>query len=104
MGEEIFQLHFATPIYATCSMSLYKARQETSSKRLVLDSLLSLLVLNRIIFPCWCFTNLKFKILPWQLNKMVTGEKPIIWVDNHLMIITTKYGSHHFTGYGEKAI
>ena len=23
------------------------------------------------------------------------------WADNHLMIITAKYGSHHFTGYGE---
>ena len=26
------------------------------------------------------------------------------WVDNHLMIITAKYGSHHFICYGENAI
>ena len=30
--------------------------------------------------------------------------KHIRWVDNHQMIITAKYGSHHFTGYGENAI
>ena len=26
------------------------------------------------------------------------------WVDNQQMIITAKYGSNHFTGYGESAI
>ena len=26
------------------------------------------------------------------------------WVDNHQMILTAKYGSHHFTGYEENAI
>ena len=26
--------------------------------------------------------------------------KHINWVDNHQMIITTKYSSHHFTDYG----
>ena len=30
--------------------------------------------------------------------------KHINWVDNHKKIITAKYGSHHFTGYGESAI
>ena len=35
----------------------------------------SLLVLHRVFFTCWCFTNFNFKILPWQLNKMVTGHK-----------------------------
>ena len=30
--------------------------------------------------------------------------KYINWVDNHPMIITAKYGSHHFTDYGENAI
>ena len=25
-------------------------------------------------------------------------------VDNHPVIITAKYGLHHFTGYGENAI
>ena len=31
MGEEVFQLHVATPTYATRPLSLYKARQETKS-------------------------------------------------------------------------
>ena len=39
-------------------------------------------------------------MLPWQPNKMVTDHKTN-WVDNHQMIITAKYGSHHFSGYGE---
>ena len=30
--------------------------------------------------------------------------KRINWVDNCQMIITAKYGSHHFTGYEESAI
>ena len=27
--------------------------------------------------------------------------KHIKWIDNHQMIITAKYGSQHFNGYGE---
>ena len=30
--------------------------------------------------------------------------KHMNWADNHQMIITAKFGSHHFNGYGEKAI
>ena len=30
--------------------------------------------------------------------------KHINWVDKHQMIITAKYGSHHFSGYGENAV
>ena len=26
------------------------------------------------------------------------------WVDNHQMIITAKYGSHHYSGYGENVV
>ena len=26
------------------------------------------------------------------------------WVDNPLMMVTAKYGSHHYTGYGENVI
>ena len=37
-------------------------------------------------------------------NKMAIGHKTHTLVDNHQMIITAKYGSHHFTGYGENAI
>ena len=30
--------------------------------------------------------------------------KHINWVDDHQIIITAKYESHHFTGYGESVI
>ena len=30
--------------------------------------------------------------------------KRINWEDNYQMIITAKYGSHHFTAYEENAI
>ena len=30
--------------------------------------------------------------------------KHLNWVDNHPVIITAKYGSHHFTSYRENAI
>ena len=30
--------------------------------------------------------------------------KHINWVDDHQMIITAKYGSHHFIGYEENVI
>ena len=43
-------------------------------------------------------------MLPWQPNKMAIGHKTQNWVDNHPMIITAKYGSHHFPGYGENSI
>ena len=36
--------------------------------------------------------------------KWPVDMKDINWVDNHQMIITAKYGSNHFTGYGENAI
>ena len=52
------------------------------------------------------FKNFFFKnlMLPWQPNKMAIGHKNINWEDTHQMIITVKYGSHHFIGYGENAI
>ena len=31
------------------------------------------------------------------------SKKVIDWVDKHQMIKTDKYGSHHFTRYGENA-
>ena len=37
-------------------------------------------------------------------TKLSLVIKHINWVDNHQMIITTKYGSHYFSGYGENAI
>ena len=58
MGEEVFQLHVATPTptpYATYLMSLYKTREAQ-------HGLLSLLVCNRVFFPCWCFTNVLLSI------------------------------------------
>ena len=36
-------------------------------------------------------------------TKWPPAIKHINWVDNH-KIITAKYNSHHFTGYGESAI
>ena len=57
----------------------------------------------------WRSCHLKnsfFKIECCQGNqtKWPLVIKHINWVDNHQMIITAKYGSHHFTGYGENAI
>ena len=43
-------------------------------------------------------------MLPWQPNKMAVVIKHIQWVDNHQMIITARYGPHHFSDYGENAI
>ena len=43
-------------------------------------------------------------MLPWQRNKIAIGHKTQKMVDNHPMIITAKYGSHHFSGYGENAM
>ena len=67
MREEVFQLHVATPPMLHIP-SLYKARQDKLNR-----TFFFLLVLNRLFFPCWCFTDLK--ILPWQPNKMVAGHK-----------------------------
>ena len=78
----------------------------TKDKKIQKD-LISLLVLHSVFFPCWCFTLSFspvdasqiswFKILPWQPNKWSLVMKHIKWVANHQMIITSKYGSHHFT-------
>ena len=46
MGEIVFQLHIATPTYATGPMFLHKARQK----------------FNRVIFPCWCTTGSSFPV------------------------------------------
>ena len=59
MGEQVFQLHVATPTYDTHPTSLYRARQETNSTGTSFPTdtqqgLLSLLVPKRIYFPCWC--------------------------------------------------
>ena len=63
----------------------------------LLTVVLEELSLKKFIF----FLNL---MLPWQLNKTVAGHKHKNWVDNHPMIITAKYGSHHFNCYGENAL
>ena len=72
MGEEVFQLHVATPAYATHPMSLYKARHKTISTgssfpagvqkgHIVLlvpkKGLLSLLVLYRFPYLKVCHGN-----------------------------------------------
>ena len=43
-------------------------------------------------------------MLPWQPNKMATGHKTHKLGRQSSMIINAKYGSHHFTGYGENTI
>ena len=50
IGEEVFQLHVATPIYASQSMFIYKARQKKKERK----------KLNMIFFPCWCTTGSSF--------------------------------------------
>ena len=54
-------------------MSLYKAIQETNSTGLL--SCLSLLVLNSLFFLLVLYEFPTLKIMPWQLNKMVSGHK-----------------------------
>ena len=63
------------------------------------QGLLSLLGLNRVYFPSWCFTNFLLKNFA-----MATYQNGHWLEDNHQMTITAKYGSHHFTGYGENAV
>ena len=47
------------------------------------------------------FLNL---MLPWQPNKMATGHQTHkLGRQSSYDIITAKYGSHHFTGYGANA-
>ena len=43
-------------------------------------------------------------MLPWQPKKSSLVIEHINWIVNHPMIITAKYGSHHFPSYGENAI
>ena len=50
------------------------------------------------------FFNVKFNVAMGSQTKWPLVIKHINWIDNHQMIITAKYGSHHFKGYGENAI
>ena len=110
MGEEVFQIYFVISIYATDPMSsLYKARQAQQGH-------LFLLVRNRVFFhPAGVqqgFLSLLMEVYKVPTLKFCHGNqtkwslviKQINWIDNPQMIITAKYGSHHFTGYGENAI
>ena len=67
--------------------------------------LYSLVVLDKLSFNNSLFKKKK-KICCCHGNqtKWPLVIKQIHWVDNHLMIITAKHCSHHFTGYGENAI
>ena len=65
MGEEVFPMHVGTPTYPTHPMSRYKVRQDTSSigssfPAGAQQGLLSLLVCNRVFFPCWLICHLQF--------------------------------------------
>ena len=111
MGEEIFQLHAATvPPTSVCYMSYVFLQGQKRDK------------FNKSFFPYWCTTEFSlpagvqngllslllqisyFETLPWHQTKWLLVIKHMHWVDNHQMIITAKYGSHHFTGYEENAI
>ena len=78
---------------------------------------------NRVFFHCRCLTgtafhagglhrDLTYFFLQTSYLKFCHGNQTkqslVIthkyWVDNHQMIITAKYDSHHFTGYGQNAI
>ena len=43
-------------------------------------------------------------MLPWKLNQIATDYKTHKLDRQFQMIMTAKYGSHHFTGYEENAI
>ena len=86
MGEEVFRLHVATPTYAILPVSL---QIHTRDK------------LNRVFFPCWCFLQCPTFICNGNQTKWPLVIKHLNWVDKHQMSVT-KYGSHHFIGYGEK--
>ena len=84
LGEE-FQLHVATPTYATHPMSLYKTRDKLIMVIFpcwcttgpfstgMQQGLLSLLVCKSVFFPFWCLSGSSFpagasqiSYLPWQ--------------------------------------
>ena len=93
------------------------------NKRQAQQVLLSLLVHNKVFIPCWCTTRSFFPAGVQQgllslLGRVIIYKVPTLkfchckpewplvikhnnWVDNHQMIITAKYGSHHFMCYGE---
>ena len=124
MGAEVFQLHVVTPTYATCPMSLYKDRQETSSLVFLpywnatgssfhasrQHDLLSLLIHNKDFFRCWCATGSSFpdgvrcclQISYGNQTKRPLVIKHIHWVDNHQMIIIAKHSSLHFMLWRER--
>ena len=63
----------------------------------------------------YCFSGFEvvvIKKIPFSKNECCHGNqtkwllviKHINWVDNHQKIISAKYGSHHFSGYGKNAI
>ena len=67
MGEEVFQLHVATP--TKCYTSYVKLNRVflpcwcatgSSFPAGVEQGILSLLVCNRVFFPCWCATGYSF--------------------------------------------
>ena len=51
----------------------------------------------------WFWTSCHLKNF-FFLKKWPLVIKHINWIDNHLMIITARYATYHFPGYGENAI
>ena len=132
MGEEVFQLHVVTPTYATGVhvLRLFTKSDKKQTQQNLLSSfsagvqpssfpagekkgLLSLLVLYRVFFPAGASQGLLSLLMLYKFSplkfchadqtKWPLVIKHIIWVDNHQMIITPKYDSHHLCA-GENAI
>ena len=61
MAEKVFQLHVATPTYATHpNMSLYKTREETSSIESQSKGSSFSVGVQQARIPCWCATGSSF--------------------------------------------
>ena len=110
---ELFQLHVATPFYASCPMSLYKVGQETGSagssfpagaQRVFFfsDSAQQTLLFLLVRVIVYKFSTLRF--CHGNQTKWPLVIKHINWIDNYQMIMTAKYCSCYFTCYGENAI
>ena len=103
MGEEVFQMHVATPTYATRPMSLYKIKQETSSTGSSFPTSAQQFFFPRVFFPCRC--KFRLQICNGNQTTRPLATKHMNWVDNYQMIIMHNIVNlHHFTCYGENAI
>ena len=83
MGEEVFQLHVATPTYAPRPMSLYKARQEKRPTGSFFPAH------HYRVFPCWYATGSSFPAGVQESSLLVLYKFPTL---NFVMV--TKQNGH----------